>query len=152
MPFFNLFKNCFHYWVLGGVLVAYPLYHPQNIYPFAIQTVSERHLGLYVLFWFFAQMGNLTCHFMLASLRPPGTKEYKIPRGFLFDWVSCPNYTFEISGWIIFSLITGDPMAWFFTIVGAGQMIVWAEKKHSRYRKTFGKDYPKRKIIFPFLY
>src|SRR5437868_6027162 len=28
MPFFNIFKNSFHYWILSGVLIAYPLYHP----------------------------------------------------------------------------------------------------------------------------
>jgi very-long-chain enoyl-CoA reductase len=28
MPIFNIFKNSFHYWVLGGAFIAYFLYHP----------------------------------------------------------------------------------------------------------------------------
>lgn len=43
--------------------------------------------------------------------------------------------------------------AWFFYVVGTGQMIIWAIKKHKSYRKEFGSDYPRgRKIMFPFLY
>lgn len=28
MPFFNLFKNSFHYWVIGGLNLAYWIYSP----------------------------------------------------------------------------------------------------------------------------
>lgn len=31
MPLFNLFKNSFHYWITGGVFMAYFLYHPQFV-------------------------------------------------------------------------------------------------------------------------
>lgn len=32
-------------------------------------------------------------------------------------------------------------------------MLVWAQKKHARYRKEFGKDYPRnRKAMIPFLF
>jgi len=31
MPLFNLFKNSGHYWILGGVLVAFDLYSPWNL-------------------------------------------------------------------------------------------------------------------------
>jgi very-long-chain enoyl-CoA reductase len=39
-----------------------------------------------------------------------------------------------------------------FTAVAVAQMFVWALKKHRRYRKEFGSDYPRnRKAMFPFL-
>ena len=45
---------------------------------------------------------------MLANLRPAtGSDVRPIPSGFLFELVSCPNYTFEVSSWIGFSIMTG---------------------------------------------
>jgi hypothetical protein len=35
------------------------------------------------------------CHVILANLRPAGNKGYVIPRGFLFNTITCPNYTGE---------------------------------------------------------
>ena len=34
MPALNIFKNSFHYWILGGISVSYFLYHPQYTAPF----------------------------------------------------------------------------------------------------------------------
>ena len=31
-------------------------------------------------------------------------------------------------------------------------MVVWAIKKHKNYRKEFGKEYPKRKVLVPFVW
>ena len=40
----------------------------------------------------------------------------------------------------------------FFTVVAVAQMTAWALKKQRRYKKEFGKDYPRgRKAIFPFI-
>lgn len=42
--------------------------------------------------------------------------------------------------------------AFLFTLVGGGQMLVWGQQKHRRYKKEF-PGYPKnRRILFPFLY
>jgi very-long-chain enoyl-CoA reductase len=76
MPLTNLPKNCFHYWVLGGLFVAYPLYHPSApIYNFGLTGVVDTpYVTVLVLLWFFAQMGNLTTHIILRNLRPEGSK------------------------------------------------------------------------------
>jgi len=42
--------------------------------------------------------------------------------------------------------------AGFFLVTGAGQMWAWAVKKHIQYKKDFGTSYPKRKVMFPFLF
>jgi len=88
---------------------------------------------------------------MLRNLRRPGTKDRKIPRGFLFDYVTCPNYTFEFFAWIGFSIMTQTAAAYFFTVLGFYMMYSWAKKKKSIYVKEF-PDFPRRRaVIIPFL-
>ncbi|PNH05191.1 Trans-2,3-enoyl-CoA reductase [Tetrabaena socialis] len=147
MPIFNLFRNCAYYWGFAAY-VSYFVNHPKYTAP--NQTLSVACLGLAVLM----QLGNLRSHIILANLRAPGEKDYKIPRGFLFNFVSCANYTFEIWGWLLYSVAVQSLAAWMFAATGAAQMVQWAIAKHSRLRKTFdGKDgrpkYPRRWIIFP---
>ena len=82
-----------------------------------------------------------------------GSQERPIPSGFLFDYVSCPNYTFEILAWVGFSIMTQIPYAYAFTIVGAIQMSSWAQKKHQGYKLSSDKYKSlRRKAIFPFIY
>lgn len=144
MPLRNLFKNCSHYWILGGILIAYYLYTPTYVSPsLPIVLVS-------LLVFLAAEVGNFYTHAVLRSLRPEGTTKRGIPRGLGFNLVSCPNYTFEIIAWVAFSVMTGLWSAWLFTIVAAAQMYVWAVKKHRQYRLEFPEYPKKRKILIPY--
>jgi very-long-chain enoyl-CoA reductase len=106
MPLMNLFKNCFYYWVIGGVILGYNLYSNTLI---SEKTTVGNLIALPVLFAIL-QACNFYCHWILRSLR---TKKLKrndnlkpnrlYPTGFLFDYVSCANYFFEICVWIVFS-------------------------------------------------
>ncbi len=44
------------------------------------------------------------------------------------------------------------PLAWVFTATGIYFMGTWAMKKHRNYKKEFGKEYPRRKIMIPFIF
>jgi len=148
MPFFNLFKNSGYYWGFATI-VGYPLCHPQYMNP-ANELLTKIGLGIFVL----SELGNLTCHIMLSNLRPKGGSKLRpIPSGFLFNYVSCPNYTFEVLGWVGFSLMTGIISSWAFTFVGFAQMYDWAKGKHAGYLKTYGDEYKKlrRTAMVPFL-
>ena len=144
MPILNLPKNCFHYWVIGGLLVAWDVYSRQVDFQF------DYSIACLVALWMFCQVSNFKTHLILMNLRPEGTRVRKIPNGYGFDLVTCPNYFFEILGWVCFSLIVGGWMSWLFTAVGAIQMWFWAVKKHERYNREFN-NYPKRKILIPFV-
>ena len=146
MPLRNLFKNCAYYWLVGGVLLAATTYSSR----FAEETY--RFPKYQVLVWLFSELCNYQAHCVLRDLRPPGTRERRIPRGFGFDLVSCPNYSWEILAWAATSAITQSWSCWAFTLLGALQMSQWALKKHRRYRKEF-KDYPReRKALVPFVF
>lgn len=62
----------------------------------------------------FCELGNLSIHIALRNLRPPGTKVRRIPVPttnpftLLFNFVSCPNYTYEVGSWIGFTIMTSS--------------------------------------------
>ncbi|KAM0754506.1 hypothetical protein T439DRAFT_376977 [Meredithblackwellia eburnea MCA 4105] len=153
MPILNLFKNSGHYWGLSGLLIAAPLYGPWNSAKALEGTLRSRENFVWgmVGIWAFAQLSNLHTHLTLRSLRPAGTRTRAIPKGYGFNWVSCPNYFFETVAWTAFLGLTWDLGALVFLVVAVIQMYVWAVKKHVRYKKEFGKEYPKRKVMFPLL-
>ena len=152
MPLSNLFKNCTYYWTFGAI-IGYPLCSPfynESVIP----SSSTVQIGLII--FIVSELCNLYCHIILSLLRPASGSDVRpIPKGFLFDYVSCPNYTFEVMSWIGFSIMTGLVWSWLFTLVGALQMTEWAVKKHKLYRndKNTGDEYKKlgRKAIIPFV-
>jgi len=145
MPLMNLWKNCAHYWS-AGLLIGYFVNRPDYTV-----NASQNLVWGSVAAWTLVELGNAITHVQLRNLRRPGTKERRIPKGFLFEFLSCPNYTCEIAGWIAFTALTQSIPSLWFTIAGAAQMWMWAKKKHIRYRKEF-ENYPRnRKILIPFI-
>ncbi|XP_075507970.1 uncharacterized protein LOC142544819 isoform X1 [Primulina tabacum] len=63
-----------------------------------------KYVGL--LMFLLGICGNLYHHYLLSKLRSEGEKQYKIPRGGLFDKVICPHYLFEIVGFLGISCIS----------------------------------------------
>jgi very-long-chain enoyl-CoA reductase len=147
MPVFNIFKNSFHYWILSGLLIAYPMYHPHYTNTWDVN-VQYALAGLFVV----CELGNLHAHIILRNLRPPGTKKRGIPYGQLFSFVSCANYTWEVYAWAVFAVLSQCLTAYFFLLVSFGQIAIWALKKHRNYKKEFGTKYPKgRTALIPFI-
>ncbi len=86
---------------------------------------------------------------MLINLRKPGEVGYKIPNGFLFKYVSCPNYLGEILQWIGFALIAWNFPATTFLIWTAANLLPRVSGHHNWYKNHF-KNYPKnRKALIP---
>lgn len=92
---------------------------------------------------------NLKSDNMLICLRKPGETGYKIPRGFLFEFISCPNHFGELLQWGGFALMAWNCPATTFFIWTAANLIPRALDHHRWYQKKF-PDYPaKRKAILP---
>ena len=152
MPIRNLFKNCSYYWG-AAAFVSYFTNHPLYTPPCYGNLQIYSGLFLFLL----CEVGNYSSHAALRDLRPPGSKERRIPYPtsdpftFLFKFVSCPNYTYETGAWLGFAIMTQSLPALLFMVAGFYQMAVWGIGKHRRYLKEF-KDYPRsRKAIVPFL-
>ncbi|XP_065070214.1 probable very-long-chain enoyl-CoA reductase art-1 [Rhopilema esculentum] len=151
MPIRNIFKNSMYYWgftCLVSYFVNHPLYTPAK---FGSIQIYGSLIGFLL-----CEYGNFVIHCLLRDLRPPGTKERRIPYpaknplSWMFKLVSCPNYTYEIGAWMFFTTMTQTLTAGLFCLAGFIQMAIWAKDKHRRYKKEF-KDYPRRKAIVPFI-
>ena len=147
MPITNLYKNCSYYWMFGAT-VSYFINHPLYTSP------PDERVIISFIFAMLCQYLNYDSHVILTNLRKPGDVGYSIPKGGLFSFVTCANYTAEIYGWFFFNVGTQSLMGTVFMVVGALQMALWAKAKHKRLKTIFdgkdGKDkYPKRWIVLP---
>ncbi|KAG9160802.1 hypothetical protein Leryth_008629 [Lithospermum erythrorhizon] len=147
-PLSNVFRNCAYYWSFGcfiAYFVNHPLYTP----------VNDMQMKIGLGFGVVCQLANFYCHILLRNLRSPsGNGGYQIPRGFLFNVVTCANYTTEIYQWLGFNIATQTVAGYIFMIVAASIMTNWALAKHRRLKKLFdGKEgrpkYPRRWVILP---
>ncbi|KAL9132101.1 MAG: hypothetical protein Q9217_000137 [Psora testacea] len=142
MPALNIFKNSGHYWLLGGLNMAYWIYRPTA--PAAGDgnlVITNTGLALFVI----GELGNLSTHITLRNLRSSGGAERGIPRGLGFNLVTCPNYMFESIAWVGIALVSWSLSTVVFAAVAIGQMALWAEKKEARYRKDFGGKYQRKR-------
>ncbi|CAM5135152.1 unnamed protein product [Eretmochelys imbricata] len=152
MPLRNIIKNCFYYWGFAAWLAYYinhPLYTPPSY--------GQKQINFAVIMFLICEAGNFSIHVALSDLRRDGSKIRKIPYPtknpftWLFFFVSCPNYTYEVGAWISFTIMTQCVPVGLFTFLCFIQMTVWAKDKHYTYVREF-KDYPSLRMpIIPFL-
>lgn len=95
---------------------------------------------------------NQYTDYQLINLRLPGETHYKIPTGFWFNLVSCPNLLGEIIEWLGFAIMLWCLPAFTFFIWTFANLVPRAISHHKWYQAKF-ENYPKqRKAVFPFLW
>lgn len=123
------------------------------------------HFGSYDVSWFVdprfvAGVVIFACGFwinyrsdrILFSLRKPGETGYKIPKGGLYRFVSCPNYLGEIVEWIGFAIACWSLPAVAFALYTIANVGPRAFANHRWYKEKF-ENYPaERKALIPFLW
>ncbi|KAM3718949.1 putative very-long-chain enoyl-CoA reductase [Dirofilaria immitis] len=153
MPLRNMFKNCSYYWAFTA-FISYFINHPLYTPPY----FGNVQVAIGLIGFIVCEIGNLSIHLLFKNLRPSGTKVRKIPMPdanpmtLMFNFVSCPNYTYEVGAWFWFSCMTQSLPAFIFTFAGFFQMAIWAKDKHHNYMREF-PNYPKhRRAIIPFIF
>ncbi|KAI9270437.1 3-oxo-5-alpha-steroid 4-dehydrogenase-domain-containing protein [Phascolomyces articulosus] len=81
-------------------------------------------------------------------------QRYFIPKGGLFDYVSCPNYLGEVVEWTGFAILTsGSYPALAFAATTFGNLVPRGKRAHAWYQNQFKKEYPSsRKAIVPYIF
>ena len=123
------FKNCLYYWTFA-ICQAY----------FGLRTheYCDKLIIPGLIVFVLGELGNGYSHLRLRMLRPKGSHLHYKPHGFLFDSITCPNYTCEIMSWIGFAMISQTVVSILFPICGGSQMFIWADDK----RKKLGEEFP----------
>lgn len=87
----------------------------------------------------------------LFQLRQTGGAEYRIPRGGLYDYVTCPNYFGEMVQWFGWALATWSMAGLAFALFTTANLVPRALSHHRWYRTRF-PDYPsRRRALIPFM-
>jgi len=119
-----------------------------------VEKIPESAFEEWTLVWgrrlfYLGLAGNFYHHYLLANLRKPGEKGYKVPRGGFFEYVATPHYFFELIGWYGVSLASHHGMVCLFSLAmtiylvdrAVGQS-EWNRKKIRGYPKTRGHIVP----------
>ncbi|SNR33508.1 3-oxo-5-alpha-steroid 4-dehydrogenase 1 [Lutibacter agarilyticus] len=104
------------------------------------------------IFFSIGFISNQISDTILINLRKPGETGYKIPKGFLFKLISCPNLFSEFLQWSGFAIMAWNYPATTFLIWTAANLFPRATKHHKWYQSNFS-EYPKnRKAIIPWIW
>lgn len=95
---------------------------------------------------------NLVSDTMLINLRDANFSGYKIPHGFLFEKISCPNHLGEIMEWAGYALMSFNLPALSFAIWTMANLIPRSMAHHKWYIQQFDQYPKKRMILFPGLW
>ncbi|HEQ71732.1 MAG TPA: DUF1295 domain-containing protein, partial [Spirochaetia bacterium] len=94
---------------------------------------------------------NIQSDRILRGLRKDKNGSYKIPRGGLFRFVSCPNYLGEIIEWSGWAIATWSLAGVSFALWTIANLAPRALAYHAWYKKTFPAYPEKRKALIPFV-
>tara|TARA_B100000579_G_scaffold6147_1_gene4678 strand:+ start:3792 stop:4550 length:759 start_codon:yes stop_codon:yes gene_type:complete len=95
---------------------------------------------------------NIKSDNILMKLREDKGTGYHVPNGFLYRYLSCPNYFGEIIEWMGWALLTMSPAGLVFFIWTFANLVPRARSNH-KWSTSNIPEYPKnRKAIFPFIY
>ncbi|MGB9824588.1 MAG: DUF1295 domain-containing protein [Candidatus Hydrothermia bacterium] len=88
---------------------------------------------------------------ILRGLRSKSEGDYQIPKGWLFEYVSCPNYFGEILEWTGWAIASWSLAGLSFAIWTFANLAPRALSYHRWYKENF-EDYPEnRRALIPYL-
>lgn len=129
---------------LNGYYLGF-LYEPSNV------TYTDWNILLGVLIFFLGMSINHKADSKLIALRKNNT-DYQIPRGWLFEYISCPNHFGEIVEWLGYAIIAWNLPSLSFAVWTFCNLVPRTLNHHEWYFEKF-KDYPKnRKAVIPFIW
>jgi hypothetical protein len=126
---------------MNGSINGYGLFHLDGPRPFDARFVVGAALFLAGF------ITHVRADTILRALRAPGEVGYKIPQGFLYRWVSCPNYLGETVEWCGYALAAGTLWPVSFAAWTFANLVPRAFAHHQWYRSKFPDYPPERRAI-----
>jgi len=104
-----------------------------------------------VILFFTGLFINWKADNILIHLRKPNETHYAVPKGWLFEYVSCPNMLGELIEWGGFAILCWNLPALTFFIWSAANLVPRALSHHAWYKKQFPGYPSNRKAVVPFI-
>ena len=135
--------NCFN-----GFINGYGVFHLLSYDLYWLKSWQFSTGGLIFLTGFVI---NKTADEKLRMLRNGNREEYVLPKGWLFNYISCPHYFGEIIEWGGWAILTWSLPGFVFFIFTIANLFPRGMMSHKWYKEKF-PDYPgKRKAVIPFI-
>jgi len=134
--------------IMNGFSIGYYFGHFAN---YTNEWLTSWQFITGTLIFFSGLFINWSSDNILIHLRKPGETGYKIPKGGLFEKISCPNLFGELVEWLGFAILCWNLPAVTFFIWTAANLIPRALSHHKWYREKFNDYPPERKAIIPFV-
>jgi protein-S-isoprenylcysteine O-methyltransferase Ste14 len=148
MPIIIVFSALF-FNLINGYIIGYYL---GNFETYSIEWIKTPFFIIGTIIFFTGMFINWQSDTILINLRKPNETDYKIPKGGLFNLVSCPNLFGEIIEWAGFAILTWNLPGLAFFVWTFANLVPRAISHHKWYRKKFDEYPNNRKAIFPFLW
>jgi very-long-chain enoyl-CoA reductase len=133
------------YSVFCWIICAYTQTVPDTFF-------SEYTLPLGISLFVTGTAGNFYHHYLLATLRKPGEKGYKVPKGGFFEYVAAPHYLFELIAWLGVSLVSQHFLS-FLCFLGMTAYLIDRSIAQAEWNRKKMESYPKeRKNMLPFVF
>lgn len=151
MPLF-IVGNAIFFNLINAGLNSYYLAELAPIKSYSSNWLTSPLFIVGIILFFSGMFINIKSDMMLINLRKKGETGYKIPKGFLFKYISSPNLFGEIIEWGGFALMAWNLPALTFLVWTFANLVPRAKNHHDWYIENF-EEYPKeRKIVFPYLF
>lgn len=122
-------------------------------------SISDNCSKYGTLLFVIGSLGNLYHHSLLSLLRSKGNrkkavKEYKAPKGGLFEYVAAPHYFFELVAWLGIAVASHQLTSHLNFISMTMYLCARSYNQNEWNKKKFdGKDWPSsRKNLIPYVY
>ncbi|NNE27826.1 MAG: DUF1295 domain-containing protein [Saprospiraceae bacterium] len=136
--------SAFAFNVINGFVNGYYLGHWSTME----LSFNEAHLIIGMLVFLAGMIINHQSDTILINLRKVN-KGYQIPKGGMFEWVSCPNHLGEIIEWVGFAIVAWNLPALSFAVWTFCNLVPRTLNHHAWYKERF-ENYPeKRKAVIP---
>lgn len=149
MPIIIVFSAVFFNSVNTFFIASYLARNPED---YGIDWLHSWQFIMGVVLFLVGFFINQYSDFILINLRGKGEVGYKIPHGFLYKYITNPNYFGEIIEWTGFAIMTWCLPSFSFIVWTLANLVPRAIANHKWYKEKFD-NYPKnRKILIPFIY
>ena len=136
--------SAFIFNLFNGFFIGYEIGYLSEKYSFGINTI----IG--VIIFFMGMYINRLSDNKLISLRKE-SQDYQIPKGGMFNYISCPNHFGEIVEWFGYSVIVYNLGALSFALWTAFNLIPRSLNHHNWYKKSFVEYPTNRKAVIPYI-